>query len=82
MTGNKTITASLEGAQIVVDGKLCRLQTYNFIENQWYPTDEATWPLARACAEEWLSGWNHVDWSVAMNVLTGQEPLTRRFPEE
>jgi hypothetical protein len=82
MTRSKTITASLEGAQIIVDGKLCLLQTYNFIENQWYPTDDAAWPLPRACAEEWLSGWNDVDKFAAMNVLTGQETLTAQIHGE
>jgi hypothetical protein len=73
MSNSKTITASLEGAQIIVDDELCQLQNYNFVENQWYPKGEAIWPLPRARAEEWLSGWNHVDWLAAMNVLTGQE---------
>jgi hypothetical protein len=73
MTICKTITASVEGAQIIVDEKLCQLQEYNFVENRWYPKAEAVWPLPRACAEEWLSGWNHADWFAAMNALTGQE---------
>jgi len=70
MTDSKTITASLEGARIIVDGKLCHLQEYNFVKNRWFIKDEAVWPLQRARAEEWLSGWNHVDRFAAMNILT------------
>jgi hypothetical protein len=73
MSNSKTITASLEGAQITVDEKLCQLQVYNFVENRWYPNSEAIWPLPRARAEEWLSGWNHVDWFAAMKLLTDKE---------
>lgn len=69
MTQNKIITASLEGARIIVDDKFCQLQEYNFVQNDWNATNEAMWPLPRARAEEWLSGWNHVDRFAAMNVL-------------
>ncbi len=69
MTQNKIITASLEGARIIVDDKFCQLQEYNFVQNEWYAADEAMWPLPRARAEEWLSRWNHVDRFAAMNVL-------------
>jgi hypothetical protein len=72
MTDRKTITASLEGAQIIVDEKLCLLQEYNFVENRWCPKDEGMWPLPRARAEQWLSCWNHLDRFAAMNLLTGQ----------
>jgi hypothetical protein len=70
MTDGKTITASLEGAQITVDERLCHLREYNFVENRWYSKDEAMRPLPRARAEQWLSGWNDVDRFAAMNFLT------------
>ncbi len=70
MTDRKMITDSLAGARITLDNKLCQLQHYNFVENQWFPQDEATWPLQRARAEEWLSSWNRADRFAAMNILT------------
>jgi hypothetical protein len=70
MTDKKTITASLEGARIIVDEKLCQLQEYNFSKNCWSPKDEDMWPLRRARAEQWLSCWNSVDRFTAMNLLT------------
>ena len=69
MTQNKMITASLEGARIIVNDKFCHLQKYNFVQNDWYATDEAMSPLPCGRAEEWLSGWNDVDRFAAMNVL-------------
>jgi hypothetical protein len=70
MTNNKTITASLEGARILVDENICQLQEYNFAKDHWYLKDEAAWPLARARAEQWLTGWNHMDRFAAMSTLT------------
>ena len=70
MTDRKTITASLEGARIIVDEKLCRLQEYNFVENYWSPKDEDMRPLPRARAAQWLSCWNDVDRLAAMSLLT------------
>jgi hypothetical protein len=70
VTQNIAITSSLEGARIIVDEELCQLHEYNFVQNRWDAKDEAIWPLPRARAEEWLSGWNHVDRFAAMNVLT------------
>lgn len=63
------ITASLEGMRVVVDGKRCGLHEYDFQGNRWLPRDEAAWPLTRALANEWLSGWNHVDRFAAVSVL-------------
>jgi hypothetical protein len=71
MTDRKTITASVEGARIIVDEKLCQLQEYNFVENCWSLKDEDMRPLPRARAEQWLSCWNNVDRFAAMNLLTG-----------
>jgi len=70
MTGSKTITASLEGVQIIVDERLCQLQEYNFVQNRWCPKDEGMRPLPRARAEQWLSCWNEMDRFAAMNLLT------------
>jgi hypothetical protein len=70
MTARKTITASLEGARIIVDEKLCQLQEYNFLEKCWSPKDEAMRPLPRARAEQWLSCWNNMDRFAAMSLLT------------
>jgi hypothetical protein len=70
MTGSKTITASLEGVQIIVDERLCQLQEYNFVQNRWFPKDEGMRPLPRARAEQWLSSWNEMDRFAAMNLLT------------
>jgi hypothetical protein len=70
MTDTKTITDLLSGARIILDKPLCHLQEYNFVENRWYPRDEAIWPLPRARAEEWLSGWNRLDRFAAMSILT------------
>ena len=70
MTNTKTIIASLEGAQIIVDEKLCQLQEYNFVENHWYFKEECPRPLSRARAERWLYDWNHVDRFAAMTLLT------------
>ncbi len=75
MTNSKTITASLEGAQIIVDELHCQLHKYNFVENRWYTQSEARRPLSRAQAEEWLSGWNRVDRLAAIHLLTGQTGL-------
>ena len=47
MTQSKVITASLEGARIIIDDKFCQLQEYSFVQNHWYATDEAMWPLQR-----------------------------------
>jgi len=55
MTNSKTITASLEGAQIIVDELHCQLHKYNFVENRWYTQSEARRPLSRAQAEELLA---------------------------
>lgn len=75
MADMKIVTASLEGAQVLLDGEQCRLQEYDFEANRWQPKDEATWPLTRQQAEEWVAGWNPVDRFVAMNLLT-------RLPDE
>ena len=69
----KIITASLEGTQIASDGETCHLHEYDFSANRWLPKDEAPWPLPRARAEEWLTGWNAVDRFAAINILT--EPV-------
>lgn len=66
----KRITDSLSGAQILTDQVVCRLHEYNFVEDRWYLKDQATWPLSRARAGEWLFGWNQLDRFAAMSILT------------
>ena len=51
MPDQKTITASLEGMRVIVDGKRCELQEYNFTDNRWVPKDEALWVLSRPVAD-------------------------------
>jgi hypothetical protein len=79
----KIITSSLEGMRVII-GEQCELQEYNFSVNQWFPKDEAAWPLSRALADEWLAGWNDVDRFAAVNRLTAPDeypdkPLRRSF---
>jgi len=88
MTGRKIITASLEGMRVLADEKQCELQEYNFASNEWCSKEILPWPLPRAVAEDWLSGWNRVDRFEALNALTkpADEPTvpqsgTRRFAE-
>jgi len=71
MTEQKTITASLEGARVIVtDEKQCELQEYDFAGNRWVLKDAAPWPLARDRAAEWVAGWNDFDKFAAVNILT------------
>jgi hypothetical protein len=70
MSGQKIITASLEGMRVLVDEKQCELQEYNFTSNQWFSKDTAPWPLPRGRADEWLAGWNDVDRFAAVSALT------------
>jgi hypothetical protein len=70
MSGPKIITASLEGARVLVDEKQCELQEYNFTSDRWCSKDVSPWPLPRELANEWLAGWNDVDRFAAVSVLT------------
>ncbi len=70
MRQHRIITASLEGARIIVEAGVCHLQEYNFDQNRWCAKDDVIWPAPRARAEEWLWGWNHADRFAAMRVLT------------
>jgi len=71
MSGQRIITASLEGMRVLVDEKQCELQEYNFASNQWISKDTASWPLTRSLADIWLTGWNDVDRFAAVSTLTG-----------
>jgi hypothetical protein len=71
MSNQKIITASLEGMRVIVGGKRCELQEYNFTDNRWVPKDEASWPMPRPVADQWLTGWNDVDRFAAVNALVG-----------
>ena len=70
MSGQKIITASLEGMRVLVDENRCELQEYDFGANRWLSKDDAPWPLPRGRADEWLAGWNDVDRFAAVNALT------------
>jgi hypothetical protein len=70
MAEPQIVTASLEGARVVTDGKTCHLQEYDFAVNQWKPKDSAAWPLSRLIAEQWLDGWNSVDSFATISALT------------
>ena len=70
MPEKKMITASLEGARVLIDKGRCELQEYDFAANRWHHRESAEWPLARDRADEWLTGWNSVDRFAAMIVLT------------
>ena len=65
------VTASLEGMRVVVTDTCCALEEYDFSVNRWLPKDEAPWPLPRALADQWISGWNNVDGSSALDALIG-----------
>jgi hypothetical protein len=70
MSQEEMITASLEGARILIDKERCELQEYDFAANRWLHRESAEWPLPRDRADEWLTGWNCVDRFAAMNILT------------
>jgi hypothetical protein len=70
MSGTKIITASLEGARVLVDEKQCELQEYNFTSDRWCSKYVSPWPLPRELADEWLAGWNGVDRFAAVSLLT------------
>lgn len=68
-----TITASLEGMRIVIDGGRCELHEYNFEENEWREIESSSWPILREQAQTWLTGWNTVDRFAALNHLLGPQ---------
>jgi hypothetical protein len=70
MSEEKMITASLEGARVLIDKGRCELQEYDFSANRWLPKESAEWPLRRDRADQWLTGWNSVDRLGAMSILT------------
>jgi hypothetical protein len=72
MSEEKMITASLEGARILIDKGRCELQEYDSSANRWRHRESAEWPLPRERADEWLTGWNSVDRFTAINILTNR----------
>lgn len=74
---NATVTASLEGMRVVVDGPQCRLEEYDFSSNQFNVVEEARWPLAAQRVSLWLGGWNRVDRLLAANILTSPDDQDR-----
>lgn len=70
MSGPKIVTASLEGMRVLIGEKECELQEYDFSANRWLSKDVSPWPLPRARADEWLTGWNEVDRFAAVSALT------------
>ena len=69
MSEQRIITASLEGMRVLVDGKQCELQEYDFVGDRWLHKDASPWPLGRERAKEWLAGWNKVDRLAALSAL-------------
>ena len=55
------VVASLEGMRVVVENKVCVLETYDFVQGRYREIARHGWPVDPASAETWLSGWNAVD---------------------
>jgi hypothetical protein len=73
MLMRKTVTASLEGMRIVVESERCRLEEYDFSENQFQLVEVAAWPLSVTDACRWLAGWNRIDRMMAADALTSPD---------
>lgn len=73
----KTVTASLEGMRVVVEANCCRLEEYDFSDNQFHVVEKADWPLTVAVASRWLTGWNRIDRMLAADALTSPEDPNR-----
>jgi hypothetical protein len=74
---NATVTASLEGMRVVIDGPECRLEEYDFSLNEYNVVEEARWPLEAQRTTLWLSGWNRVDKFRGVNMLMSPEDPER-----
>jgi hypothetical protein len=68
------IVASLEGMKVVVKSDECELHEYDFAANAWRILDARHLPLPSEVAERWLQGWNRVDHSEALKLLTTSLP--------
>ena len=68
------VTASLEGARVLVENGVCELEEYDFATNSWILKEQREWPLSGNLAQQWLQGWNAVDRFKAFSMLISNEP--------
>ena len=71
------VTATLEGMRVSVEERICRLEEYHFVTNQFNLVEEAAWPMPAHRVRRWLSGWNRVDKLLAIATLTSPDDPTR-----
>ena len=67
-----SVTASLEGARVVVQDGVCRLEEYDFVSNKFSEVDSQPWPLCVNVVARWLTGWNAHDRAEAIILLQGR----------
>ncbi len=64
-----SVVAPLEGMRVVISDGVCRLDEYNFVDDQWKAKDCSLWPMPRTAAARWLEGWNSDDRYAAFSML-------------